>query len=202
MSSPVICLICGGEHPPELTDSFVQQVIPSVSKAGVPPNVIVFPYSWGPVWSAFHVLQFLEASVAPMSSNKGPAVIFIGFSAGVAGAIGAAWGWQQRGGKVAAFFGLDGWGVPLVGDFPIYRLSHDYFTHWSSALLGSGNESFYAVGPVSHLQLWSMPQAVKGWWHNIATFDSYPPRPTTAALFLVSLLERHGAFLSPTNEDE
>jgi len=46
------------------------------------------------------------------------------------------------GGHVKAFVLLDGWGVPLVGNFPIHRLSHDYFTQ-SSAVLGSGNDSFY-----------------------------------------------------------
>lgn len=202
MSCAVICVICGGEHSPSLTDSFVRQVFLLTPKLYLPPNLLVFPSTWGPVWSPFHILKFLELSLTPMPFENLPAVIFISFSAGVAGAIGAAWGWQQRGGKVAAFFALDGWGVPLVGDFPIYRLSHDYFTHWSSALLGSGEESFYATGPVSHLQLWEMPQTVQGWWHNTASFGSYPPRPTTAALFLVSLLERHGAFLSPTKEVE
>jgi len=44
-------------------------------------------------------------------------------------------------------------GVPLVGNFPIHRLSHDYFTHWSSAVLGSGNDSFYADPPVEHLEM-------------------------------------------------
>ncbi|MCT7951512.1 hypothetical protein NG798_17045 [Ancylothrix sp. C2] len=198
MCSAVICLICGGEHRPELTDSFVKQVFQAAPSASLPSNVIIFPSTCGPVWSPFHVLQFLEASLTSMPSEKLPAVIFISFSAGVAGAIGAAWGWQQRGGKVAAFFGLDGWGVPLAGDFPIYRLSHDYFTHWTSALLGTGDQSFYGTGATSHLQLWDMPQTVQGWWYNSASFGLYPVRPTTAALFLVSLLERHGAFLSPT----
>ena len=53
-----------------------------------------------------------------------------------------------------ALIAFDGWGVPLVGNFPIYRISHDQFTHWSSELLGKGDKSFYADPPVEHLDLW------------------------------------------------
>ncbi|MCU0568633.1 MAG: hypothetical protein MUF49_18805 [Oculatellaceae cyanobacterium Prado106] len=90
-------------------------------------------------------------------------LFFVGFSAGVVGAIGAARLWHQWGGQVQGLAAFDGWGVPLWGDFPIYRISHDAFTHWSSALLGAGQASFYAEPPVSHLALWRSPETVQGW---------------------------------------
>ena len=80
------------------------------------------------------------------------------------GGLGAALWWQTKGGKIKAFFALDGWGMPIVANFPVYRLSHDYFTHWSSALLGSGQNSFYADPEVTHLDLWRYPHKVMGWW--------------------------------------
>lgn len=90
-------------------------------------------------------------------------LIVIGFSAGVIGAIAAAWAWQFQGHRLKALIALDGWGVPLGGNFPIHRCSHDYFTHWSSALLGSGTDNFYAEPAVEHLELWGKPAQVTGW---------------------------------------
>ena len=52
--------------------------------------------------------------------------------------------WQKNGGKVKVLFAFDGWGVPLIADFPCYRLSHDYFTHTTSKLLGGDKNAFYA----------------------------------------------------------
>jgi hypothetical protein len=90
-------------------------------------------------------------------------VTLIGFSAGVVGAIAAAHLWQQQGGRIAQLIALDGWGVPLAGDFPIYRLSHDWTTHWQSVPLGMGSRNFYADPPVEHLELWANPTQVQGW---------------------------------------
>ena len=53
--------------------------------------------------------------------------------------------------------------MPLTGNFPIYRVSHDYFTHWSSGLLGAGYKGFYADPEVEHLDLWRSPANVYGW---------------------------------------
>ncbi|WP_421656938.1 hypothetical protein [Leptothermofonsia sp. ETS-13] len=113
--------------------------------------------------------------------------MFIGFSAGVAGAIGAAWGWQWWGGKVKALIALDGWGVPLVGNFPIHRVSHDYFTHWSSALLGAGEDSFYAEPGVEHLDLWRSPHTASGW--HLTAGSSHSPIRTTAARFIMTFVQ-------------
>ena len=51
--------------------------------------------------------------------------MFIAFSAGVVAAVTAAMQWQGEGGKIKGLIAFDGWGVPLLGDFPVYRVSHD-----------------------------------------------------------------------------
>lgn len=102
-----------------------------------------------------------------------PPIIFICFSAGVVGGLGAALWWQTKGGKIKAFFALDGWGMPIVANFPVYRLSHDYFTYWSSALLGSGKDSFYADPAVTHLDLWRSPHKVMGCWVSSSGKQKY-----------------------------
>lgn len=154
-------------------------------------NVLLFPVQ-DPYasLSAFHILQFLLKHHG--SPSTAAPVVFIGFSAGVVGAIGAAWGWQLLGGKVKAAIAVDGWGVPLFGNFPCHRLSHDFFTHWSSALLGSGEDSFYADPAVEHLTLWRSPQTVSGWWVKPVVGKLQSQMRLTAAEFLTMLLERYG----------
>ncbi|MBV8886281.1 MAG: hypothetical protein JO235_20130 [Chroococcidiopsidaceae cyanobacterium CP_BM_RX_35] len=172
-------VICPGIHSPELTQGFLTGLQSEGYRAR---EIHIFPAQDYSAVSAFHILQFLsERQRVPIY----PPLVFISFSAGVVGAIGAAWGWQLSGGQVKAFIALDGWGVPLTGNFPIHRLSHDEFTHRSSALLGSGEESFYAQPPVSHLDLWRSPQLVQGFC------VSSPVVRMSAAGFLVRLLERY-----------
>lgn len=170
-------LICPGIHDQKLTDSFIgvlkQQEINI-------HELLVFPVDYCPPFSAFHLVDFLEKQ---LKNQQDEPLSFISFSAGVVGAIGAAWMWEKQGKQVRAFIAFDGWGVPLGGNFPIYRLSHDYFTHWSSALLGSGEESFYADPPVEHLDLWRSPDQAVG-WHISKTGQSR----TNAAAFLAHLL--------------
>lgn len=187
-------VICPGMHDPELTQSFLFGLQREKGKqarallSDRAKNLLIFPAEDEPVFSAFHVLQFLgERLGSPQETSP---LVFISFSAGVVGAIGAAWGWQLLGGKVLAFIAIDGWGVPLFGNFPIHRLSHDYFTHWSSSVLGSGEDSFYADPPVEHLQLWRSPQTVEGWWVHPSVGKSQPRKSLTAAQFLTMLLER------------
>lgn len=153
-------IICPGIHSAELTDSFVQEIQISHNQ-DLPKNWLIFPTQQYPAYSAIHIYQWLKKS-EPVLNNSSP-MIFIAFSAGVVGAIGAAKAWQMQGGKIKAFIALDGWGVPLVANFPICRCSHDHFTHWSSAILGSGSESFYADPAVAHLDLWRSPKAGWGW---------------------------------------
>jgi hypothetical protein len=190
-------VICPGIHDPKITDSFLAglraaktaQVSsppfgpdhPELS-LGKSPKTLVFPSQESPAYSAIHILEFLRRHCSIDSP-----LLLVCFSAGVAGSMGAALGWQQFGGKIRALLALDGWGVPLYGDFPIHRLSHDQFTDWSSKLLGEGRDSFYADPSVEHLALWRSPQNTQGWW-----LDKHHKQKTTAALFINLLLERYG----------
>jgi len=194
-------VICPGIHDPKLTDCFLAG-LSEVWEDEYPrqnPQIVdrvkIFPAHKYPPFSALDILHFLcceqPVGAIPPWLPPGESLVFVSFSAGVAGAIGAAWMWQQLGGQVGAFFALDGWGVPLGGTFPIHRLSHDRFTHWSSAILGSGGESFYADPPVEHLDLWRDPQTAQG-WHVSQTAGIETAAPTTAAQFLVHLLKHYG----------
>lgn len=191
-------IICPGIHESAITQSFLQELRYLLSNAPNfkdSENILIFPTQNYSALSTFHILQFLSERF-----DNPPAtlpLLFISFSAGVVGAIGAAWGWQLLGGRVKAFIALDGWGVPLFGTFPIHRLSHDYFTYWSSALLGSGEDSFYANPPVEHLEIWRSPQSVQGYWvHPTAStqpqnLHQATPTRLTAAEFLTMLIERY-----------
>ncbi|MEG4494707.1 hypothetical protein [Microcoleus sp. D3_18_C4] len=186
-------VICPGVHEPKLTDCFLAGLSGLWGLAADHQNqqivdrVKIFPAHKYPPFSALDILHFLCSE-----ELAGESLVFVSFSAGVAGAIGAAWMWQQLGGKVGAFFALDGWGVPLGGNFPIHRISHDRFTHWSSAILGGGGESFYADPPIEHLDLWRAPQTAKGWHVSQTAAGIETVASTTAAKFLVHLLKQYG----------
>lgn len=185
-------IICPGIHHPALTQGFLEglrSLLSNGSNLSHSGNILIFPAHNYAALSAFDILQFLQESQG--IPQKASSLVFISFSAGVVGAIGAAWGWQLLGGKVKAFIALDGWGVPLSGNFPLHRLSHDYFTHWSSAVLGSEEDSFYADPPVEHLELWRSPQTAQGWWVHPVVGKSQSRSRLTAAQFLTMLLERY-----------
>lgn len=148
-------IIIPGIHTPELTDSFVRGIENKIQQ-----NLLVLPTESYLPYNAFAVARWLVRQQLPHTRP----LSFIGFSAGVVGSLGAAIAWQLRGGKVKCSIAIDGWGVPLIGGFPIYRISHDYFTHWSSALLGRGRSSFYAEPAVTHLDIWRSPETCRGWW--------------------------------------
>lgn len=174
-------IICPGIHDPELTEGFLK----GLRWEGSNQNLLIFPAHDYPAYSAIDIWQFL------CKSSVNSPVVFISFSAGVVGAIGAAWMWQLSGRSVKAFIAVDGWGVPLSGNFPIHRISHDYFTYWSSAVLGTGEDSFYADPSVEHLELWRSPEIAQGWW--VSSGSSTQTRTyTTAAEFLTCLLQRYG----------
>lgn len=147
-------IICPGVHEPELTLEFLKGMNWHEDRE----NILVYPAETQPAYAGWEILQFVSRRVSLSES-----VLWVAFSAGVVGARFAAWQWRQKGGNIRGFMALDGWGMPLGGDFPIYRVSHDYFTHWSSALLGAGRESFYADPEVDHLTLWRSPHQVWGW---------------------------------------
>ncbi|MCC5608548.1 hypothetical protein LC612_17580 [Nostoc sp. CHAB 5834] len=184
-------IICPGIHEPELTESFRLVLLDVVRDSAIAhnsANILVYPGKDFLVLSALHILQFLRHRFT--GSLKSP-IIFISFSAGVVGAIGAAHLWQLLGGRVRAFIAIDGWGVPLQGNFPIHRMSHDYFTHWSSCLLGCGQNNFYAEPAVDHLSIWRSPQIVQGCWVD-SSIEIIPPRGRlTATDFLLMLLKHY-----------
>lgn len=182
-------IVCPGIHDSALTQCFVSGFLEQFvdeEKSKTTVNLLIYPYEGSLTLSAFHLLHFLHKQL--WDKLKSP-VVFISFSAGVVGAILAAHQWQQSGGHVKAFIAIDGWGVPLWGNFPIHRMSHDYFTHWSSAVLGSGGNNFYADPPVDHLEMWRSPQTVQGCWVDS---PSTPPKEhLSAAEFLHLLLKRY-----------
>ncbi|VXD25896.1 conserved hypothetical protein [Planktothrix serta PCC 8927] len=175
-------LICPGIHQIELTESFLNRVLEDWRKQQKSGELLIFPTQDYPAYSSLDIFKFI------CENNPKSAIIIISFSAGVVGAIGAALAWEHFGGTVKAFIAIDGWGVPLVGNFPIYRISHDYFTHWSSALLGGGKESFYADPAVEHLELWRSPHTTKGWWNHETSTGLKTATPTTATIFIQNLL--------------
>ncbi|MBF2064319.1 MAG: hypothetical protein IGS39_07840 [Calothrix sp. C42_A2020_038] len=156
-------LICPGIHHPALTDKFfacLNRVVFQKIRDYNYIDVLILPADGILPLSGLHIIEFLHQNLKTKQESP---VVFISFSAGVVGAITAAHLWQLQGGRVKAFIAIDGWGVPLFGNFPIHRISHDYFTHWSSLLLGGTSKSFYADPPVEHLQIWENPQVVQGW---------------------------------------
>jgi hypothetical protein len=174
-------VICPGLHPPESTSCFLGSLQTQWQTIqNRPLGYLVAPVSL-PIYSPPALLTWLQQHCDPRTP-----LLLLGFSAGVVGAIGAAWGWQLTGGKVAALIALDGWGVGLYGNFPVYRLSHDEFTHWSSHVLGGGSESFYAQPSCTHLDLWSQPEQAQGYW-----VTPEGKTPTQAAEFLVTVLQRY-----------
>lgn len=188
-------IICPGVHDPELTQGFLAGMGDRLSEA------MVFPAAHYPAYSPIHILDFIRRQLSnPLQAHvlQPMPLVFIAFSAGVVGAIGAAHGWQWMGGKVKALIALDGWGVPLYGNFPIHRVSHDCFTHRSSTLLGAGGDTFYADPSRSHLELWRSPQTVQGWWSTpsspLSRFlgtPAPPPTRTTLSRFLLGLLTQY-----------
>ncbi|MBO9998339.1 MAG: hypothetical protein J7641_04905 [Cyanobacteria bacterium SID2] len=176
--------ICPGCHDRALSDRFLQALELPLDRH------IVLPIDTHPPYSPLHVLDFAHQTWGNTIWQQ--RIFFLSFSAGVVGAIGAARLWRQQGGSVAAFVACDGWGVPLFGDFPIYRVSHDDRTHRESTFLGAGDEGFYADPPVAHLDLWAAPQTARGWW---VSQNEERSRRSTAAAFIRHLLQIYGEIL-------
>ncbi len=177
-------VICPGVHDAQLTQEFLGEM--GLGDRAADGTVLVFPSQEQPAYSAWHVLEFVQGKLSPHSQ---PELLFIGFSAGVVGAMGAAWGWQQQGGAVKALIAIDGWGVPLFG-VSVHRISHDAFTHWSSMLLGGSEaESFYCEPPIDHLDAWRSPQSALG--VRVSPTGQLGCQPTTLASFITELLHRY-----------
>ncbi|MGB3508882.1 MAG: hypothetical protein WBA93_06505 [Microcoleaceae cyanobacterium] len=179
-------VICPGMHDRKLTDEFIKRLFTKC-----PCNFLLVPTQDYAPYSAIDILNFLWCK---KSLNRDVPLLFIAFSAGVVGAVGAAWGWQLRGGQVKALIAIDGWGMPLSGNFPIYKVSHDYFTHWSWEFLGSGDESFYAYPSVDHLEIWRSPEITKGWWLHKNSAGVETASPVTVKEFIKYILEKYAEF--------
>jgi len=180
--------VCPGFHPAALTYGFVEQL-----QTVMPANdsLFVFPVERYQAYSGVDILRFLHEQLSRQAPDlwlRTP-ITFVGFSAGVVGAMGAAIALELMGGRVNALFALDGWGVPIAGRFPVHRLSHDYLTHWSSALLGAGLASFYADPGVDHLELWRLPHTVQGQW--ISANATQVSQSITALNFLAYWLQQY-----------
>jgi hypothetical protein len=180
----VSVIIFPGFHEPNLTQFFLQSNA-SILGDNITNQWLVFPTQNYPAYSSLDMVKFLWQNQGnPKDSSP---LLLIAFSAGVVGAIGTANIWQLQGGKIQALIAFDGWGVPLIANFPIHRASHDHFTHWTSALLGKGKDSFFAEPNVSHLDLWQSPHQVKGWWEKGLECKYY----TTATAWLKMLLAKY-----------
>ncbi|NJO74273.1 MAG: hypothetical protein HC833_11250 [Leptolyngbyaceae cyanobacterium RM1_406_9] len=216
-------IVCPGMHSPALTESLLADLdAANQTSSTARIQYSIFPSDRYPPYSAFHILETLyewvgkpgqsleqsgqissgSVSTSSRSGSSNSSLVFLSFSAGVVGAIGAARTWQRSGGEVKAFIAVDGWGVPLRGNFPLYRLSHDFFTHWSSAPLGATTASFYAEPPVLHLELWRSPHTTYGYQmaggerSPFPVLDNATQQRTTAATFLNNLLDYHGEFVT------
>ncbi|MBW4652490.1 MAG: hypothetical protein KME20_05520 [Kaiparowitsia implicata GSE-PSE-MK54-09C] len=175
-------VLCPGFHPAELTQTMQalldQQATPYLLPAASQTGVV----------SGWHIAEAVARDVAA-SAAAPPPLLFIGFSAGVVGAVGAAQVWQQWGYPVAGVVAVDGWGVPLGGTFPQHRLSHDGFTGYSSAWLGGGDSCFVADPAVPHLDLWRSPHTTTGWWSQPVPNGRRATR-TTASQVICRLIQQ------------
>lgn len=164
-----IYVICGGFNSPVLTTNFYDYLT-TISNNFNENNTIIFQLDRtqnltkksGEIiypYDGINLYQYLRKKYQNLSLYN---LTFIGFSAGVIGAIIAGNLWQKNGGKVNKLLAFDGWGVPLISDFPCYRISHDYITHLG--YFGGEKNAFYCYPSVSHQQLWQNPQNIKGWW--------------------------------------
>lgn len=177
-------VICPGMHPVHFTTEFLMGIGRS------PEDSIIFPADQFPVYSPHHICALLHETFPSPATSEG--LVFLAFSAGAVGAIGAARQWVRQGGDVKAFLAFDAWGVALCESFPVYRFSHDYFTHWSSGLLGQGLRNFYAEPAVTHLDLWRSPQQTFGYFtvpHPSSSTD--PLQRCTAATAIEILLNQY-----------
>ncbi|MEM8639118.1 MAG: hypothetical protein AAGG51_09925 [Cyanobacteria bacterium P01_G01_bin.54] len=146
-------VLCPGMHTPEVSESFRTRFTPLHSHLHCFIPEAIAPYDGSAICQ--HVQNHCESNTP---------LVLMGFSAGAVGARYAAQALHHQGWAIAALWLWDGWGVPRLGEpFPTVRLSHDTFTHWSSALLGEGDDSFWADPAVPHLDLWRNPEQIRGW---------------------------------------
>ncbi|MEM8602445.1 MAG: hypothetical protein AAGF24_01235 [Cyanobacteria bacterium P01_H01_bin.121] len=195
----VALIICPGWHNQSLTADFLQAwgcnlTSQTLTIAQCHYELCVIPTALCPPYSPTHTLAFvhhwLEQRCQKANSESEGSIsstIWLAFSAGVVGGLLAARQWQQiTGGNVRRFIALDAWGMPLIADFPIYHLSHDWLTHCLMFNLSGAAAHFYAAPAVTHHQLWQGPQQAWGY----KTFAGRPPQRLTALQFLQQCLTK------------
>ena len=160
-SASPIFVICGGIHPPVLTQKFASSFQENIN-VGDKYRVCVIPHGDIAPYDVKRIDRFLNSKYKDVKAIS--PLVFIGFSAGVVGVLGTARKWQREGGFVRGLFAFDGWGVPLWESFPCYRLSHDSFSHHTAHLLGGSELSFYADPMVDHLDLWGNCLFLQGYF--------------------------------------
>ena len=156
----LIIKVFSGFHDPSLTVQFIQQIQDGLNKNLLEDTLISFESNSMVMnsWS-FNREESLDGE-----GNEKTSTLLIGFSAGVINAAIAANIMVNQQSNPVALIAIDGWGVPLFSKaFPVFRFSHDLFTHSSSTILG-GQGIFVADPPSSHLELWKSPSQVKGWF--------------------------------------
>lgn len=176
-------IICPGVHDPQLSDRFLSSLFDLKKDATASEwqnQFLTFPTAKYPAYSAYHLYCWLK-----LQNPAREELFFIAFSAGVVAAIGAIAALKLQKIQTSGLVAIDGWGVPLWGKFPIYRFSHDYFTHWSSALLGTGQTGFYSDPAVEHLAMWHSPENCGGW----ITQPNSSPRKSTVKDYLQEIIK-------------
>jgi hypothetical protein len=167
-------LVIPGVVPQEATDRFVQQ-LDIVGGCCVPAGVA--PYNpWA--LERFTQTQDLDSDL-----------VVLAYSAGCVGALGWIPLWQRQKKTIKALIAIDGWPIPFWHKFPLYRVSHDFYTHRTTLRLGAGLEQFYCEPAVEHRRLWTAPEKAWGLWN-----PSNKPKEaqkTTALDFLQRVLKHH-----------
>jgi hypothetical protein len=181
--SQIGVILCPGLRGAEDAPGFWQAIqAHRSSNENAQPSVIILPRDC-PVYSPKHVYHSIEPDLKAGLQRW----IWIAYSAGVVGALGAARRWHEQF-PVHAFIALDGWGVPLAAPFPVYHLSHDWLTHLGVTFTNRLAGTFYAEPAVSHLELWRSPQMVTGW----ESYTQGDRHFTTAAAFVAQLIDSFG----------
>ncbi len=144
-------LICSGYHSVDLNHAFLQALLGVIT----PDRLWVLP-----IWAAPQALPWLLSPNAPQCDRL---LHVIAFSAGVVVAYPLLKAWQGMGGT-SRLVAVDGWGMPLVGNLVIYRMSHDWWTHQTTYFPTPDQSQgyFYANPAVDHLTLWQSPQSTQG----------------------------------------
>ncbi|AGY58801.1 hypothetical protein [Gloeobacter kilaueensis] len=149
---------------------------------------LAVPYRCLPACKA----PYLPGAIRSLIAEAGCPVLIVAFSAGVVGvaaALGADWPRRKRI-QIEAVIAIDGWLVPLFHQLPVYRMSHDDFTHRTCRPFGGMNRSnFWADPAVPHLELWAAPNRTQGWQEDHRSGER---TRTTALGFLAARLAEHG----------